>query len=376
MTTSDGFDIRTHSWPLDRVHGLRPLGDALHLGRTAGPEGNSVAWLDTETTGLAGGTGTYVFLIGIAAAGDGCVCLTQYFLRDLGAEPDMLELVGDHLRRFDALVTFNGTRFDLPLLQTRFLLCRMRADIEAESHLDVMNLARRLWYRRLGGYSMALLEQMILKVERFIDVPGWVIPSLYVQFLHTGDFDVLEPVFAHNAQDILSLVALHGLAGELLAQPDRTPVLVDWFGLGRLLDVRGKVEAAAGCYRVALEDERDPSVRRRAATALARHYRLTGQPEQLLDLWDHEAHTGIVPGWLALERLAMVWEWELHDPRRALAYTDHAIASINGDGDHCCARLLHRRERLLRKATTRSLRGPEGAEAISASEEIASLRSR
>jgi len=352
---SDGFDIRTHSWPLDRVHGLRPLGDALHLGRTAGPEGNSIAWLDTETTGLAGGTGTYVFLIGIAAAGDGCVCLTQYFLRDLGAEPDMLERVGDHLRRFDALVTFNGTRFDLPLLQTRFLLCRMRADIEAESHLDVMNLARRLWYRRLGGYSMALLEQMILKVERFIDVPGWVIPSLYVQFLHTGDFDVLEPVFAHNAQDILSLVALHGLAGELLARPDRTPVVVDWFGLGRLLDVRGKVETAAGCYRLALEDERDPSVRRRAATALARHYRLTGQPEQLLDLWDREAHTGIVPRWLALERLAMVWEWELHDPRRALALAEKALAALNGDTPVHYQRLIHRRDRLLQKASKLSL---------------------
>src|SRR5207245_902276 len=255
----------------DGLHGLRPLGDALHLGRTAGPAGNSVAWLDTETTGLAGGTGTYVFLIGIASTGEGCVSLTQYFLRDLGAEPEMLEAVGDHLRRFDALVTFNGTRFDLPLLQTRFLLCRMRADIASEAHLDLMSVARRLWHRRLGGYSMALLEQMILKVERCIDVPGWVIPSLYVQFLHTGDFDVLEPVFAHNEQDILSLVALHGLAGELLAHPDRTPVVVDWFGLGRLLDVRGQVDAAAGCYELALEDEHEPPARPRAATGVHHH---------------------------------------------------------------------------------------------------------
>src|SRR3989442_12278791 len=116
MTTSDGFDIRTHSWPLDRVHGLRPLGDALHLGRTAGPQGNSIAWLDTETTGLAGGTGTYVFLIGIAAAGDGRGCLTQYFLPDLRAEPELLERVADNPPPFVALGTFTGARFDLPLL--------------------------------------------------------------------------------------------------------------------------------------------------------------------------------------------------------------------------------------------------------------------
>ncbi len=352
-----GFDVRTRSWPLDRVHGLRPLADALELGRAAGPDGSAVAWLDTETTGLAGGTGTYVFLIGIAAAGDGCISLTQYFLRDLGAEPEMLDVVGDHLRRFDALVTFNGTRFDLPLLQTRFLLCRMRADIEAQSHLDLMNLARRLWYRRLGGYSMALLEQMILKIERVVDVPGWMIPSLYVQFLHTGDFDVLEPVFAHNEQDILSLVALHGLTGEVLARPDHTPVTVDWFGLGRLLDARGNAGTAAGCYRQALEEEREPSVRRRAVTALARHYRLTGQLESLLNLWEHEVQVAIIPCWQVLERLAMVWEWEVRDPGRALAHTDKALAALNGEGDPLRTRLLHRRERLVRKATTLSLRG-------------------
>ncbi len=349
-----GFEIRTRSWPLDRVHGLRALADAVELGRAAGPDGSAVAWLDTETTGLAGGTGTYVFLIGIASVDGGCVSLTQYFLRDLGAEPGMLEAVGGHLRRFNALVTFNGSRFDLPLLQTRFLLCRMRAALESESHLDVMTLARRLWHRRLGGYSMALLEQMILKVERFVDVPGWMIPSLYVQFLHTGDLDVLEPVFAHNAQDILSLVALHGLAGEVLARPDQTPVIVDWFGLGRLLDARGNAGTAAGCYRLALADEREPGVRRRAVTALARHYRLSGQLDLVLDLWHREVQTRILPPWQPLERLAMMWEWELRDPRRALTFTTQALASLNGDGTLHARRLTHRRERLLRKTSKMS----------------------
>lgn len=352
---SSGFDMRTRSWPLDRVHGLRPLADALAFGRTAGPAGSSIAWLDTETTGLAGGTGTYVFLVGIASAGDGCVVLTQYFLRDLGAEPEMLEAVGDHLRRFDALVTFNGSRFDLPLLQTRFLLCRMPADIGTESHLDVMGLARRLWYRRLGGYSMALLEQLVLRVERCVDVPGWMIPSLYVQYLHSGDLDLLEPVFAHNAQDILSLVALHGLTGEVLARPDRTPVTVDWFGLGRLLDARGNGAAAAGCYRQALQDEHEPPVRRRAATALARHYRRARQIEHLLELWDREIQVGVLPRWQALERLAMVWEWELRDPRRALVVTEQALTALNGGRSDYCQRLMRRRQRLRQKVNNLAL---------------------
>src|SRR5947208_13908843 len=77
MTTCDGFDIRTRTWPLDRVHGLRPLGDALHLGRTAGPAGPSVAWLATETTGLARSLGPCVWLLGVAATSDGWLRLTQ-----------------------------------------------------------------------------------------------------------------------------------------------------------------------------------------------------------------------------------------------------------------------------------------------------------
>ncbi len=347
-----GYDIHTRTWPLDRIHGMRSLADAVEVGRAAGPPGASVAWLDTETTGLAGGTGTYVFLIGVATVDGGGISLTQFFLRDLAAEPEMLVDVGNHLRRFDALVTFNGTRFDLPLLQTRFLLCRLRPDLETTNHLDVMGLARRLWHRRLGGYSMALLEQTILKVERAADVPGWMIPSLYVQFLHTGDVDLLEPVFAHNAHDILSLVALHGIAGDVLAHPERVSVTVDWFGLGRLLDDRDRAEPASICYRRALEDERDPGVRRRAVTALARHYRRTEQLALLLTLWEDELKRGVLPRWQALERLAMIWEWELRDSRRALAYADQSFAALGGDRPVLQQRLMHRRQRLLRKLTT------------------------
>lgn len=345
---SPGYEVHTRRWPLDRVHGVCSLAAAVEVGRVAGPPGTSVAWLDTETTGLAGGTGTYVFLIGVATVDDGAIGLTQYFLRDLAAEPEMLDAVGTHLHRFDALVTFNGTRFDLPLLQTRFLLCRRRVDIEAVSHLDVMTLARRLWHRPLGGYSMALLEQAVLSVERAADVPGWMIPSLYVQFLQTGDTELLEPVFAHNAHDILSLVALHGIAGDALAHPECVRT-IDWFGLGRLLDERGQAESAAGCYRRALESEGEPAARRRAVTALARHYRKTAQLVSLLTLWLDEVERGVLPRWQALERLAMVWEWEMRDCGRALVYAEQALAALGVLLPTQYQRLMHRRQRLLRK---------------------------
>lgn len=333
-----------------------PLAAAAQIGRAAGPEGERLAWLDTETTGLAGGTGTYVFLVGIGAVEDGDFALTQYFLRDLGGEAKMLEALAAHLARFDALVTFNGTRFDLPLLQTRFLLSRLRPAFEATPHLDMMTLARRLWHRRLGGYSMALLEQMVLRVDRFVDAPGWMIPSLYVQYLHSGDLDVVEPVFAHNASDLLSLLSLHGLAGEMLTQPERTTVVVDWAGLGRLLDTRGRADAAAECYRTALVDEWEPAARRRTVTALARYYRRSGRSRELLELWEAEAKRPVLPRWQILERLAMVWEWELRSPARALEYTNQALAALHaapaagdGSGEIVRNRLLHRRRRLTAK---------------------------
>jgi len=247
-------------------------------------------------------------------------------------------------------VTFNGTRFDLPLLQTRFLLSRLRHDFAGGDHLDLMTLARRLWYRRLGGYNMTLLEQRVLRMDRVADVPGWMIPSLYVQYLHTGDLDTLEPVFAHNAADLLSLLSLHGLAGEMLTMPQQTRVAVDWSGLGRLLERRGEGQAVAECYRAALGEERDPAVRRRIVTALARHHRRAGRATPLLKLWHAELQAAILPRWRVLKRLAMVWEWELRDVRHAFACTEQALTTLNGTGDAVRVRLLRQRDRLARKA--------------------------
>ncbi len=350
-----GVDIRTRLWPPDQVHGRRPLGEAVARGRAAGPAGTSVAWLDTETTGLAGGTGTYVFLVGVARLTAEGLRLTQVILRDLAAEREMLAAVEDELRRADALVTFNGSRFDLPLLRTRSLMCRMRLT-EPAAHLDLMRLARRLWHRRLGGYSLPLLEQAVLQVERAVDVPGWMIPSLYVRFLQTRDDDLLEPVVAHNVQDILSLVALHGIAGEIVADPRRSPVDVDQVGLARLLDESGRSDAAVACYRAALEDERDPGVRVRTALALARHYRRRGEVDALRELWERELQEGILPPWMVLERLAMVWEWALRDPARALAYARRAAACSEVPRP----RLIRRARRLAAKAASRSPGAGEG----------------
>lgn len=346
--SSAGFEVRRQLWGLALRHGRLHLGEAVDRGRSLGPQGRAVGWLDTETTGLAGGTGTYVFLIGIGTVEDGTFVVTQYFLADLAAEAEMLRAVGDHLRRLDALVTFNGTRFDLPLLQTRFLLSRQQEPLGGRAHLDLITHARHLWYRPLGGYSLTRLEQDVLQVRRGLDVPGWLIPSLYVDYLRTGNREPLEPVFAHNEQDLLSLLALHGTAGEALGRPDAPPVAVDWFGLGRLLEQRSD-PATARCYERALAGESDVPARRRALLALARHYRRCGDRRRLLSLWEGELAAGVLPAWQVLERLAVVWEWHVGNPRRALQATARALALAEARDEPAAARLRRRWDRLRRK---------------------------
>jgi len=347
------FEVRREFWSLDLVHGRMPLREALARGAALGPPGTALGWLDTETTGLAGGTGTYVFLVGIGTVEDGAFFVTQYFLTDLGAEASMLAAVGEHLRRLDALITFNGTRFDLPLLQTRFLIAR-RESLEERPHLDLITMARRLWYRPLGGYSLALLEQTVLAVDRYLDIPGWLIPSLYVQYLRTGDRTEVEPVFAHNTQDLLSLLTLHGTTGALVADPRPPAFVVDWLGLGRVLEQRGEDGAAAQCYEANLAGEGNAPARWRTALALARQYRRRGETRRLLALWERELDAGILPAWQVLERLAMVWEWQWRNPRRALAHVLRALDCCGGASPRQVERLRCRQARLAGKVSAPS----------------------
>lgn len=217
-------------YPLDHQHGPWPLGalttvapDLLAaLGgdaRLGSLPHERLVLLDTETTGLAGGTGTYVFLVGLGfltadTAGPAFV-VRQYFLRELREERALLHALGATLARFGALVTFNGKSFDWPLLATRYTLARQTLPVAAWPHLDLLHPARRVWKHRLPSCSLGALEAAILGVRRVNDVPGALIPDLYFRYLRDGDPRPLLPVLAHNEADIVSLAALLIHLGQL-----------------------------------------------------------------------------------------------------------------------------------------------------------------
>lgn len=165
-------------------------------------------YVDTETTGLAGGAGTFAFLVGAGFFSEKGFVVRQYFMPEPGDEREMLERLAEDLKPYPSVVTFNGARFDLPLLHTRFIMQGMRPSWRWRHHLDLLPLSRRLWRGRLESFRLARLEEEIVGFAREGDVPGAVIPSLYVRFLQEKRLSILAPVLTHNAWDIVSMAAL------------------------------------------------------------------------------------------------------------------------------------------------------------------------
>ena len=181
---------------------------------------STLAFLDTETSGLTGGTGTYAFLVGAARFIDGKFVLKQFFMRDPAEEAALLEGLADFLAPARALVTFNGKAFDAPILVTRYLMNRMPVPFKGYSHIDLLPLARRLWRDRLESRALKYLEEHVLGMRRTSEeVPGYEIPWLYMDYLRTRDARPLAGVFYHNAMDMVAMAALLAHMNEMITNP-------------------------------------------------------------------------------------------------------------------------------------------------------------
>jgi uncharacterized protein YprB with RNaseH-like and TPR domain len=217
------------------------------------------AFLDTETTGLAGGTGTYAFLIGVGSIEPAGFRLRQFFMRDYGEEASLLWRLAEHLARFDVLITYNGKAYDQPLLETRYRMARAQGapahPFDRMTHLDLLFGARRLWKLRLESCRLVDLENQILGVEREGDLPGEMIPYVYFEFLRTHQALKLVPIFHHNALDILSLACLTAIVPFAFRSPEEANLLhgADLVGLARWLDREERREEALRLLRRAVD---------------------------------------------------------------------------------------------------------------------------
>ncbi|HDZ12661.1 MAG TPA: hypothetical protein ENH53_10665, partial [Bacteroidetes bacterium] len=202
------------------------------------PEGipihsENLLFLDAETTGLSSGVGTVAFLIGLGYFQKDSFILEQLFARDFREERAALAYLSELTQDFTTLVSFNGKTFDWPLLVNRWIFNRLPVPDHLDFHLDLLYLSRRLWRRTIGECTLGNIEKEILQITRYGDVPGYLVPQFYFDFLRTKDGTALQKVFYHNQMDILSLAALLNLQLEVL-EGHSPEVPIDHLSLGKL----------------------------------------------------------------------------------------------------------------------------------------------
>ena len=290
-------------------------------------------FLDTETTGLSGGAGTVAFLVGLGRLEAGRFVVYQYLMPHYGAEPLLLEKIASLVRGAETLVTFNGRSFDIPLLRSRFIMCRMDDPTEGLAHLDLIHPARRLWKLRLKDCSLSHIEETVLGIRRARDIPGAEVPERYFSFLRTGDMSLLEDIVEHNRQDIVSLGNLLVRLDRAYAAPLEQTSMLDVFSLGKALEKKGERAEAKTCYRLAARERPLSTMtrlrERHAAGDANQRLSLILRGERDYDeaerVWREmiaRRQEGIFP----YVELAKLYEHHRDNPREALALTERALA--------------------------------------------------
>ncbi len=316
------------------------------------------AFLDTETSGLAGGTGTYTFLVGIGRFEGPDFRLAQFFLTDPGNEPAQLAAIEQFLSPCQAVVSFNGKAFDLPLLHTRYILNGWPPPLVGVAHIDLLHLARRLWRARLPSRALGDLEAKILGAARSQrDVPGWMVPELYLDYLRSSDARPLLSVFYHNEIDVVSLAALLHYMAEILANPLSGVVEygLDLIAIGRLYADLGNLPVAAEIIRRGLQvGGLSDEAYQQARQDLSFIYKKAGEMQSAVELWQQAANDGQP---YAHVELAKFHEHQQRNFEIALQWTQAAIALVAASGfpeyerAGWLAALEHRRARLLHTQT-------------------------
>jgi uncharacterized protein len=313
--------------------GLRTIGPRAHRLLAPG-SGSEVAdpahwlFLDTETTGLAGGTGTYAFLVGVGWWDGDSFVVEQLFMRDHSEEPSLLLDLAGRLAERRVLVTFNGKSFDWPLLETRYRMTRAARVQNPSAHLDLLHPARQLWRFRLKSVALAELEKHVLQLERGFDIPSHTIPARYFDFLRGGPEEPIVEIFRHNQMDLCGLAALALRITGLLEEPETCCGDASAaFGVSRMLHRHGEELMAEQGYQRALTFGLPQEADRIARRELALLARRQGDFARANAIWETllgDSSDSIH----AYEQLAIHYEHRERDPQRALKLVREALVQL------------------------------------------------
>lgn len=359
------FLIRTR-YPMDYLHGGNRLSDILEydtliaaevarqpsLGETSIER---LVFIDTETTGLVGGAGTIAFMIGVGAFLDDSFVLRQYFLRDPNEERGMLSALQGDLESAEGFVSYNGRAFDLPLLEMRYMLrLRHHWSLSTWPQFDLLHPARRLWRMSLPDCTLGTIEKMQLDVHRTEeDVPGALIPGLYLDYLRSGDASRMARIVYHNAVDILTLV---GLATQILKRyqyQDCSKLSgAEALAVARWHHEIGRSEAAEDAYLRAIESSK-LEVRIDALSRYTAYLKRQDRREEAVEKWQ-TLHSLVADDPRPCVELAKYYEWHANDLAQAQQWAQEALICLSHwvadwRRDQVWGEIEHRLARLARK---------------------------
>lgn len=337
--------------PFTRYEVLCEWAQAAHLAKS---DISEFIFLDTETTGLSGGTGTMPFMIGAARfVGDQFV-LEQFFLRNPSEEKAQLAALSEFVNGAKAIVSYNGKSFDLPIINTRYILNRLSNPFDEMDHIDLLHITRRVWKRRLKQYNLGNIEKEILEFYRTSeDIPGYLVPEFYRNYIADGDASQIAGIFYHNEIDVISLSALFTTLAAILEDPtsENLEHAEDIYSIGRLMESLNREVLAEQLYssKHFLSSNDEELVL--SLLSRARIYKKNKKYSEALPLWMQAHQLGSVDA--ALE-LAKYYEHITKDYQEALAITDRLMQRSKSEPtatvDNRVVKLIeHRRTRLLKK---------------------------
>ena len=319
---------------------------------------STALFLDLETTGLSGGVGVVPFLVGLGYFRDDRFQVSQFFLGDLAEEKHFIREIGQFFAQmgFRSVVTFNGKAFDMPLLETRFILHSEILSLSALPHLDFLFSARSLWSHKHESCRLYHLAQQILEADREEDIPSAEIPHRYFEFLRTGDFTLIEPILYHNQEDLLSLLGVV-ISGSALFDEEKEDGFetaadaMDLFGAAKLLERTGESERSAKFMRRALEGRLSGEIAVLAKMKLASYFKRNRDWPRAISLWQEMRPLNQLT---CFRELAIYYEHTERDYEKARQIAEEGLSVAFGTSRSLEKDFSHRLERLRNKLERKS----------------------
>lgn len=355
--------IREKRFPLDYQHGRYQLGDFVkavalwnesnlnHPLSTKGYRADQLFFFDTETTGLGGGVGNSIFILGHASIKQDEIVLTQHILPHPGAE---IPLYYSFLSQVDyeTLVTYNGKSFDWPQVKTRHTLIREHVPkLPDFGHFDLFHAARRMWKHKLERMKLSIVENEVLGVKRTDDTPGYLAPIIYFDYVERKDPEGMIKILNHNEIDILSLITLYTHLSYQIMGTDKSQTAHEKYEVGRWFSSLGEVGTAKGVYKT-IENEETP-IFIQSQLQLGYMYKKQKDFKQSIDYFQKVVHSGIPDIQMeACVEVAKILEHHFKDYVKAAQICNIALELYENGYTHPkigISDFIKRKERILKK---------------------------